>query len=229
MSRLFTFGCSFTNYRWTTWADIIAHKFDHHYNWAQSGAGNQFIFNSVMEADQRHRFGQGDTVLICWTSLLREDRYTERWQTLGNVLDNAMYTKDYQNQITARGCLIRDIACVKAVKDILINRRRLHWQFFSIHNWNKWDLYDNDIDHCQDVFSVYKDTLSYMGPNFSDMLFNGQWPNRIDPHPTPLEHLEFVDKVFPSWVTDSTIRAKIQEETKNLNKTRSGLSTVTRF
>ena len=72
MSRLFAFGCSFTNYRWSTWADCLAPEFDNFENWGQSGAGNEFIFNSVMEADQRQQFGTGDTVIVCWTTSTRD-------------------------------------------------------------------------------------------------------------------------------------------------------------
>jgi hypothetical protein len=70
MTRLFTFGCSFTNYRWSTWADCLAPEFDYFENWGQSGAGNHYIFNSMMEADQRHQFDEGDTVIVCWTNVL---------------------------------------------------------------------------------------------------------------------------------------------------------------
>jgi hypothetical protein len=74
MSRLFTFGCSFTNYRWSTWADCLAPEFDEFKNWGQSGAGNPYIFNSVMEADQQYIFNSTDTVVVCWTNIMREDR-----------------------------------------------------------------------------------------------------------------------------------------------------------
>jgi len=43
MSRLFTFGCSYTNYRWSTWADCLAPEFDYFENWGQSGGGNHYI------------------------------------------------------------------------------------------------------------------------------------------------------------------------------------------
>jgi hypothetical protein len=96
MSRLFTFGCSFTNYRWSTWADCLAPEFDYFQNWGQSGAGNQFIFNSVMECDQRYNFGPNDTVIVCWTDVMREDWYTVRWQTHGNMVNNKIYNKDFE-------------------------------------------------------------------------------------------------------------------------------------
>ena len=37
MSRLFTFGCSFTNYAWPTWADFLGLEFEHFENWGVSG------------------------------------------------------------------------------------------------------------------------------------------------------------------------------------------------
>jgi hypothetical protein len=120
MSRLFAFGCSFTNYRWSTWADCLAPEFDSFENWGQSGAGNHYIFNSIMEADQRHNFSTGDTVVVCWTNVMREDRYTDRWQTLGNVTTCPIYNPDYvRDAVTERGCLIRDLAMIKATQVLL--------------------------------------------------------------------------------------------------------------
>ena len=48
-NRLFTFGCSFTRSKNPTWADIVARQYDHYQNWGQAGAGNSFIFYSLME------------------------------------------------------------------------------------------------------------------------------------------------------------------------------------
>ena len=44
--RAFVFGCSFTQYYWPTWADILGREFNKFENWGQCGGGNQFIFNS---------------------------------------------------------------------------------------------------------------------------------------------------------------------------------------
>jgi hypothetical protein len=135
MSRLFAFGCSFTNYRWSTWADCLAPEFDSFENWGQSGAGNEFIFNSVMEADQRQQFGPQDTVIICWTTSTREDRYVnERWHTLGNMFSCPIYNKDYlATHVDERGLLIKTLAYIKAVKTLLENRQ-VQWKFC----WMRW-------------------------------------------------------------------------------------------
>lgn len=228
MSRLFTFGCSFTNYRWSTWADILGAHYDEYQNWGQSGAGNHYIFNSVMEADQRSQFSAGDTVVVCWTSSHREDRYTARWQTLGNIFYTDIYTKEYKQEITNRGCLIRDIAFIKAVKILLENKPGVDWKFISMHNMRHWDLWKaTDADH--DVVDVYQDVFDCIGPSFRETLFPEQWPDREDPHPTPAEHLLYLDKVMPGYVTDLNIRATIAQESANLFKNRTGMCNQSRL
>jgi hypothetical protein len=74
MRRLFAFGCSFTNYRWSTWADCLAPEFDYFENWGQAGAGNHYIFNSVMECDQRNHFGRGAQHLRLLNSVRHSNR-----------------------------------------------------------------------------------------------------------------------------------------------------------
>ena len=228
MSRLFTFGCSFTNYRWSTWADILGAHYNEYQNWGQSGAGNHYIFNSVMEADQRYRFGPNDTVVVCWTSAHREDRYTDRWQTLGNIYYTDIYSKEYKQTITNRGCLIRDIAFIKATKLLLENRPGVDWKFISMHNIRHWDLWkDTDADH--DVVDLYQDVFDCIGPSFRETLFPLHWPDREDPHPTPAEHLLYLDKVMPGCVTDLNIRATIAQESANLFKNRTGMCNQSRL
>jgi hypothetical protein len=223
MSRLFTFGCSFTNYRWSTWADILGAHYNEYQNWGQSGAGNHYIFNSVMEADQRYHFGTNDTVIVCWTSAYREDRYTDRWQTLGNIYYTDIYTKEYKQTITNRGCFIRDAAFIKATSNLLQNRKVADWKFLSIHSMKKsQDLWKSDPGD-SDVYDLYSDVLESIEPSFRETLFPEQWPDREDPHPTPAEHLLYLDKVMPGRVTDPDIRAIIAQESAHLFKNRTGM------
>jgi hypothetical protein len=229
MSRLFTFGCSFTNYRWSTWADCLAPEFDYFENWGQSGAGNHYIFNSVMEADQRHRFGAGDTVIVCWTNVMREDRYTDRWQTLGNIATCPIYDPGYvRDAITERGCLIRDIAMIKATANFLKNCTGVTSKFLAmcdIMNPRQFDYSSGD----QDIFDLYSTVLNNIMPSYQTVLYPTGWKHSDDPHPTPAEHLAYLDAVLPGWVTSAETRVKIAHETANLQKTRTGMSTVTRL
>jgi len=219
MSRLFAFGCSFTNYRWSTWADCLAPEFDSFENWGQSGAGNEFIFNSVMEADQRQQFGPQDTVIVCWTTAIREDRYVnERWHTLGNMFSCPIYNKDYlATHVDERGLLIKTLAYIKAVKTLLENRQ-VQWKFLSMVHF--------------DSLNIYQDVVDSITPSYCTVLFKDGWPDRDgDPHPSPAEHLAYLDVVLPGWVTKESTRAIMQEESINLNKDprKTGMTKVTRL
>jgi hypothetical protein len=229
MSRLFAFGCSFTNYRWSTWADCIAPEFDYFENWGQSGAGNHYIFNSIMEADQRHHFGAGDTVVVCWTNVMREDRYTDRWQTLGNITTCPIYNPEYvKDAITERGCLIRDIAMIKATESFLHNCAGVNLKFLSMCNIMNPRQFDYSAGD-QDIFDLYQPVLNNIMSSYQTVLYPTGWKHSDDPHPTPAEHLTYLDTVLPGWVTKEETRVKIAQESVNLNKHRTGMSKVTRL
>jgi hypothetical protein len=235
MSRLFAFGCSFTNYRWSTWADCLAPEFDSFENWGQAGGGNHYIFNSVMEADQRHHFGAGDTVIVCWTSSTRDDRYVDgRWHTLGNMFACPIYNTEYlKTHVDERGYLLRDLAFMKAVKTLLQARPEVNWKFLSMVEIMARPWPDDNVSQHRDVMRLYSDVLDSVLPGYDKTVFKDSgWPNRNgDPHPSPAEHLAYLDAVLPGWVTKEATRVKMHEETINLRKdpTKSGQSTVTRL
>lgn len=95
MNRLFTFGCSFTNYNWPTWADLYGLEFGPlHYNWGYPGLGNRAIAERVAECHARMSLTSEDTVIIQWSSPLRHDymrtnqrKTTEgtKWMTHGSI------------------------------------------------------------------------------------------------------------------------------------------------
>jgi len=203
----------------TCWADCLAPEFDSFENWGQSGAGNEFIFNSVMEADQRQQFGPQDTVIVCWTTAIREDRYVnERWHTLGNMFSCPIYNKDYlATHVDERGLLIKTLAYIKAVKTLLENRQ-VQWKFLSMVHF--------------DSLNIYQDVVDSITPSYCTVLFKDGWPDRDgDPHPSPAEHLAYLDVVLPGWVTKESTRAIMQEESINLNKDpcKTGMTKVTRL
>jgi len=234
MSRLFTFGCSFTNYRWSTWADCLAPEFDYFENWGQSGAGNHHIFNSVMEADQRHQFGLDDTVVVCWTSFTRDDRYVDgRWHTLGNIFNCPIYDPKYlKDHYDERGYLIRDLAYIKAVKTLLENRPGLAWRFLSMVELMARPAAGDNVSLHRDAMRLYSDVLDSILPGYDKTVFLNNWPKPgNDPHPSPAEHLAYLDTVLPGWVTKQETRVKMHEESIDLNKNprKSGMTKVTRL
>jgi hypothetical protein len=242
MTRLFAFGCSFTNYRWMTWADIMGTQYDQYYNWGQSGAGNNFIFNSVMEADQRHNFGPGDTVLVCWTNVTREDRYVKGrgWITLGNVTSSPIFTKEFiADAVCERGYLIRDLAMIKATQSYL-QHSEATWKFMAMCPLTQPDPWDDKKMHDQDVCDLYNDVLAAVSVSFTEVLGHGYWQHNIkqryryadggvDYHPTTQEHLLYLDTVLPNWMTNNDLRQQIAANALIMNKRANGSCTQPRL
>lgn len=71
--RLFTFGCSYTNYFWPTWSDFIGLNFNHYENWGWGGAGNYYIAAKIYECHLINNFTKDDTILIMLSSPYRLD------------------------------------------------------------------------------------------------------------------------------------------------------------
>jgi hypothetical protein len=234
MTRLFAFGCSFTNYRWSTWADCLAPEFDYFENWGQAGGGNHYIFNSVMEADQRHNFTANDTVVVCWTSFTRDDRYVDgRWHTPGNMFSTPIYTAEYlKTHIDERGYLLRDLAFIKATKTLLESRPGVNWRFLSMVELMARPHKEDDSSLHRDVMRLYSNVLDTIAPGYDKTVFAGNWPKPgADPHPSPKEHLAYLDWVLPGWVTKSETRVKMQQESIDLlkNPRKSGMTTIQRL
>lgn len=77
MRRLFVFGCSFTSYIWSTWADMLSFEYDHYENWAIAGLGNRGIVERLAECHAKNKFTKDDTVIVQWSSHVRHDWYSE--------------------------------------------------------------------------------------------------------------------------------------------------------
>jgi hypothetical protein len=132
--RFFAFGCSFTNYLWPTWADIIGQDIPVYQNWAKPGAGNHFIFNSVMEAHARYQFDKNDLVIVMWSNKEREDRYhNDYWLTATNLSQEQVYGKKWFTKFGTdfKGYLIRDLAFIKATQ-LLLESCNCSWENFTI-------------------------------------------------------------------------------------------------
>ena len=73
--RIFTFGCSFVEYYWATWAEILGKDLGIPlYNFGKSGGGNQYIANTFAQANAVYNFNEDDLIIVSWTNVCREDR-----------------------------------------------------------------------------------------------------------------------------------------------------------
>lgn len=228
--RFFAFGCSFTNYFWPTWADIIATEISDSYNYGMCGGGNGFIFNRVIEANQRHKFGEHDLIMIMWTNSAREDRYfSDNWQALGNIYSQdskSIYTPDLVKKIACdRGYYIRDVAYITAIKKI-IECSMADYDMLSVVSVEQGNINRPGVNrHNNDVTALYSDTLSSIRPSVYETIYDSDWSNnpRIkaafwsdnpieDFHPNPDLHLEYLKYTYPDIEITSNMRTMLYNE-----------------
>lgn len=197
MSRLFTFGCSFTKYGWPTWADIVAKEFDEYQNWGMVGGGNSYIVYSLIEAIKQNSIGKDDTVGIMWTNIAREDRWLNgEWQGSGNVYSSSMYDLEWVKKYADNdGYLIRDLANVSIAKRLLdsigCNYFFLSMLPFTVANdqgkvgiVNKINLLSGienlgkELTVTDKAISLYRDELATIKPSIFETVFNNNWFSR---------------------------------------------------
>lgn len=239
--RLFTFGCSFTGHTWPTWANILAYELGiPHYNYGQGGAGNQFIFNMLMQADSYYHFNVDDLVMITWTNVAREDRYISNkgWITPGNIYTQDIYNKDYVNTwADDRGYAIRDFAAIKAAWEMLLNRG-CQFHFMKMIDFCRPSDYEfNSIKDFGLVENLYVEYLLKIEKSFFEILWNNNLEYKFESekrdidkryrngHPTVKEHFEYLEKIFDYTFTNRTKEKVLETETLLIEKIRYYLDT----
>lgn len=210
MKRLFTFGCSFTNYHWPTWADILGKEFEHFENWGRNGAGNQYIFHSLVECKLTRNFTSDDTVVIMWSNITREDRYIKEqngWVTPGNIVTNSFYSKSYIKKFFCeRGYLIRDTSFIAAAIDLLKNWN-VNYKLLCMVPISNADQYQNiNVDESNhDVLQVYNDSLKEVNKSINEIIFNFDWgtkpTNFLSEKNIDASLVKYPDSEFYQWLS----------------------------
>lgn len=214
MKRLFAFGCSFTRYGWTTWPEIVAEDLgiELYHNLAAPGAGNEFIFNRLMQVDRLVDLNPDDLVMVCWTSVNREDRFVKRrWLSAGNIYSQNTYPPWFVESYYAdpEDALLHDFAYIRAARIMLQHRNvAFHQMQMSdmVETLDDWSSIN--IDRRNDLNELINGELSHIKPSFFKTLWDNDISkrNRVDMHPSPMEHLEYLRRVFEHDWKPSTVR-----------------------
>lgn len=224
--RVWTFGCSFTDYFYPTWADLLIHEAEQlgysGNNWGSIGKGNLYIASKIQECHARNTLGPNDWVFVCWSSFYREDSYDPKkgWGTPKYVFQRTSYNDGTVNGFASREhYFIRDLSLVQstqlALKALGVNQ--LHWSILPLLGDDKYSkIYSNLKFDAPDMMSalglvVQDDTKkstrikTHPPGDPNDVL--EEW------HPLPLEHYNFLDSFIinkVSWINT------LSKETKDL-------------
>lgn len=216
MQRLITFGCSFTDYAWPTWADIIARDLGCEYeNWAVGGGGNQLIARRVMYRDQLLGWQPEDMVMIQWSSITREDRFMDRgWVSQGSVVTAPFYGEPWIKQYWSWNNDVINTAQARVSTEAIL-QHRLKYQMAM--TWG-------DGDHLKDLTDNHKLTEFWR----SRLTPCDELPSHAQPfggatqdgHPDPAYWLAWVEnRIYPQLgytIKDST-RSAVEHMQHYLN------------
>lgn len=223
--RLFTFGCSFTQYHWPTWADILGNDANYFENWALAGGGNDFILNRLVECNQRNRLTKDDLVMIMWSGVTREDHYNELWQLRGNIY-TCHDAGDILKNRSPQGYLLKSLNYIAAAKSIL-DSIGCEYHFLSMLPIGALEFDAQQPN--SEMLDLYQDVLSSVKPSVFEVVYDCDWSSTepkvwlnfngrqgYDPHPAPSLHLEYLMKTFPDLRLSKSTKVFVESWTQRV-------------
>lgn len=224
--RLFTFGCSFTNSGFPTWANLLAKEMPkaEFYNYGMSGAGNQYIACRVSEINQVYNFDENDLVIILWSTFSREDRFIKgKWESHGSVYHAEFYSgefvKKYYDPI---GSVVRDFALMDLTNQYLKSLPCDYYDMLSVFPDHDNDglvfLPEEKEFYNEHVLPKYKHLLDkytksyYQVYPWNDVMYTN--PGYEDSHPNPTHAYNFL--IALGFKLSEETKQYCEEETKFL-------------
>lgn len=211
MSRLIVSGCSYTFHLPPTWPMFLAKKFDETYTFAFPGAGNEYIFNSIIDADSNLKFNENDTIIIEWSGPYRLDHFSEdeagvRWITKGDLahrpIDEFTMLNSY---FPERGLLKKTVNYMLAVYRYL-KEKKVNFIFTSLYNLKNSEYDDLLEEMYQDCFVMPQGMHQYFMKNFVETNLNKKgWG-----HPDFLVHYAFAQEFANKLNIDLDPEPKLQ-------------------
>ena len=208
--RFFAFGCSFTGYRWPTWAEILHSEMLEcsFYNMGLSGAGNLAILSKCVEANLKLQYGKDDLVIILWSTYCREDRYSNgHWRCPGNIFTQDYYDKSFvEKHADPKGYLIRDLTLM-SIGNAYLDKLPGHALSLRSVPFNYQNEQDDSVNAIIDLF---QQSLGQMPPSLLELEYdltrpftpNGHsyfietsFKKHDDYHPDPLRYRSFLEKI----------------------------------
>ena len=234
--RFFAFGCSFTAWRWPTWADMLSKEMPQaeFYNIGRSGSGNLMISGRLTEANVKFNFCETDLVMIMWSTFCREDRYLNgAWQCPGNIYSQDFYNKEYvEKYADSIGYLIRDLSLITMATGYL---KALPCDSITLASV-PYNYQNKNDPKVLPILEVYKHTISQTPPSLYELEMGGKWQEghvyiemnpttnyvsdyHSDYHPDPMRHQSYLTKIGMPLTNKSYKFAKDSFDTLKSTKT----------
>jgi len=233
-NRVFTFGCSFTQFFWPTWSDIIEYDMKlPTQNWGMCGLGNVGIAHRLLEADATHKFTENDLIMVLWSTWPRECRVINgQWQPAGNIFNNTdLYNSKFRKTYwSANNDIIKNVGAIHmAGKSFPITYQATTYNpHESLHD----DIYNNEI-----FYSTLSKNIDYIS-SLDRFSWNHSWKHdkksfdgamlHVDNHPDIEANLKFVEEcIYPKInrvLKDSTREYYMRMHNKVVDMGKSGIT-----
>lgn len=180
------FGCSFTNYLWPSYAEILNSR-----NMGWSGSGNERIFYFLMQQFKRSQFKEFDFVVVQWTSPNRFDYLTTNGWTIpdGPIMlsthkENKEIWKKIKSWYNETYEIEKTINYILAAKS-LFEANNIKYVFMTM---NEIPTLDKSLIFEDDLLSKYEGTYSFDSASWTKVPFT-------DKHPTVSSHIKIASKI----------------------------------
>ncbi len=101
------------------WPSFLTGNFDEVHDYGRGGAGNEYIFHSVLDALANKNITKGDTVVVVWSTYGRNDVYLQHgWVTRGNVY-NYQTPEEVDKIWSIEGAIHKTWSYIYALREIL--------------------------------------------------------------------------------------------------------------
>jgi hypothetical protein len=222
MKRLFVFGCSFTQWNWPTWADILAKNYDHFENWGKSGIGNRAISQRISECVLKNTFTDQDTIIVQWTDYHRFDQHISglfpesSWRLGGSLLVKEDKEIQYIKDTWREDSYIYDSLTVINLAESLLKNTKARVLFLSrtdmsvdLEQFPQLEFLSPVLESdlwVGDPIQEYVDSLDYKGKPMmvKDAMMFGVPIGRpvLDLHPLPSHYHSWLTQTFPDQILD---------------------------
>ena len=209
MGRVFTFGCSFTEYSWPTWADMILHKREG-VNYGICGGGFEQIMSSLVQCDVDYKLTKDDHIFIVYPNLLRWDAPTyPKMLCYGNAITSPWI--DHKDKLwTVEGMVYKNLNWMYMINEFLLHKGvtfrygSITKIFTYLENYflDSYQIEGDVLKHLEYVKSyipLLTDFYTHMyGDQNDDNQWKAtkQWKDRGEYHPRPTHHYNWLKNIL---------------------------------
>lgn len=217
--RIFTFGCSFTEYVWPTWADMVLYG-NEGINVGVRGVGNEAILYRLMEVERKYCLNENDTVIIIFTTPIRWDLIVSNnseWAGFGQATTSSL--SKYENELyTIDGLIFKSMYSIKLIKEFL-DKRSIKYVFGSVNNlYENYGNYFENFELSTEInalVDLVKNEVNLNLQDFHSYLYeqkywpvSKKWIDINDYHPRPMGYYKWIKDIL---LNDVDIDLKINE------------------